>query len=279
MHGIVGSNRDWEKTAQTLVGDDYYKIHYTNQDFQLSTLNLPIEISYQNEPVDILDDQFRRKTKEQTKASVWLISYYTSNLTSEIWNGDLTLYAHRISNIIECIKVLTGKDKVILVGHSMGGLIARKFMTLHEKYRSSVHKILTVASPHEGVQAPLAILGHFIDLQNGSDFFRKLNRVWNYDRADNRLKWGVTGAINPKAISNFLRRMKNKTDSGGMGFVTLSSVFPFGEWEESIQYPDQEKLATKNFSYRLFTYAHHEDLLYHRSSFQGIRWALLDIKK
>lgn len=102
---------------------------------------------------------------EEPERWVWNISYYTLNGVKETIYGDLNLYARRLHKMIEIIKEITGKDKVIIVAHSMGGLVARKYMTTNNKCWESVYKILTVGTPNEGVEVSVGIVGQLRDLK------------------------------------------------------------------------------------------------------------------
>lgn len=265
IHGINGKTTDWARTAQTLSGGQYFQVRYTSH---LPIDSNPLEIRFNNRVVEPADLQHFPKT-----ASIWSVSYYTANKIREFWQGDLTLYAHRLAQIVDQIKAISQQPVVILIGHSMGGLVARRYMTLTNN-RESVYRILTIGSPHEGVETNFAILGHFIDLRKNSEFFRQLEQAWSQNWEQNRQKWGVIGSVNPDSWLNFWADDANLTDSGGMGYVKLSSVIPFGEWSEALANPDKEYFHTKHFAYRLFSYEHHNRLLYCQPTLRGIYWAL-----
>ena len=50
----------------------------------------------------------------------------------EALQGTLNTYAERLRDIIEVAKNMSGSEKVILISHSMGGLVARAYMTLDD---------------------------------------------------------------------------------------------------------------------------------------------------
>ena len=58
-------------------------------------------------------------------------------------------YAERLNEIIYNVKYLTGKDKVIIVAHSMGGLVTRRYMQLYGT--DSVDRVVLVGIPNHGV--------------------------------------------------------------------------------------------------------------------------------
>jgi triacylglycerol lipase len=73
---------------------------------------------------------------------------------SPVFN-DIDGYVEPVARRIEEICAATGADKVILVGHSMGGLVSRAYLRRHGAAR--VAKLVTLGSPHHGSR--LAVLG------------------------------------------------------------------------------------------------------------------------
>lgn len=59
-------------------------------------------------------------------------------------------YSQRLSNIVDLVLHHTGKDKVVIVSHSMGGLVSRNYI---KNYGGSekVHKLVTIGTPNHGV--------------------------------------------------------------------------------------------------------------------------------
>lgn len=72
----------------------------------------------------------------------------TSMITCEPVYGDIDDYAGQVHARIEEICAATGAAQVVLVGHSMGGLTARRYVQLHGPAR--VAKIITLGTPHHG---------------------------------------------------------------------------------------------------------------------------------
>ena len=98
----------------------------------------------------------------------------------------ISTYADRISKTIETLKSYTGKNKVILIAHSMGGLVAREYIS---KYGSqNVDTLITIGTPNHGIYGYIAELcedgflvfpGHVGsecgEMTAGSPFLTKLN--------------------------------------------------------------------------------------------------------
>ena len=89
-------------------------------------------------------------------------------------NGDVRLLADRLGTIIEEVCEETGYERVHVVGHSMGGLVARYYVQrLGGDER--VHTLVTLGSPHAGT-LPAYSLPHPLvrQLRPGSDIVREL---------------------------------------------------------------------------------------------------------
>ncbi|MCP9957661.1 esterase/lipase family protein [Streptomyces sudanensis] len=69
---------------------------------------------------------------------------------------DLRTAAHRLTDHVDELRARTGHDEVDLVGHSLGGLVARYYVQ-RLGGASHVRTVVTLGTPHEGTSAaPLA---------------------------------------------------------------------------------------------------------------------------
>jgi len=62
---------------------------------------------------------------------------------------NISTYSSRLNEIIKNVKYLTGKDKVVIVAHSMGCLVTRKYIQLYGE--NDLDKVILVGSPNHGV--------------------------------------------------------------------------------------------------------------------------------
>jgi uncharacterized alpha/beta hydrolase family protein len=92
----------------------------------------------------------------------------------------IDVYAERLNEIVSNVKYLTGKDKVIIVAHSMGGLVTRRYMQLYGT--NSLDKVIFVGVPNEGIDGFVLnycpVLGADIEcseMNKNSLFLAKLN--------------------------------------------------------------------------------------------------------
>ncbi len=80
---------------------------------------------------------------------------------------------------------LTGRNKVILMGHSMGGLAAREYIQNPNNWmpdgKHHVAKLVTTGTPHGGSNASMSFLGTlFTDIDNQSEAVRDLRTSYFY---------------------------------------------------------------------------------------------------
>lgn len=82
-------------------------------------------------------------------------------------------FAAELAREIEAVAGATGRERVILVCHSMGGLAAREYLRLHGNAR--VERLVTIASPHHGTAVAMFGMGaNAAQMARGSDFLARL---------------------------------------------------------------------------------------------------------
>lgn len=92
-----------------------------------------------------------------------------------------------LADKVEEVLAKTGSNKVDLVGHSMGGLVIRSYLT-EESARAKVQRVVTLGSPHAG--SKLAVFGPGAaakEMLPGSTFLKTLNQAGNQVPEDGRL--------------------------------------------------------------------------------------------
>lgn len=84
-------------------------------------------------------------------------------------------YARQLARFIAQVRADTGAERVVLVGHSMGGLVARACVAL-PGLAAQVEKLLTLGTPHHGSRhARLGVGANSRQLEADSDWLRRLN--------------------------------------------------------------------------------------------------------
>jgi pimeloyl-ACP methyl ester carboxylesterase len=88
---------------------------------------------------------------------------------------DLETLTEKLAKKVDEMRIRFKVDKVILVGHSMGGIIARNYVQ-NRGGAANVERIVTLGSPHHGSKlAPFALSPIGKTLLPGSEFIRRFN--------------------------------------------------------------------------------------------------------
>ena len=116
------------------------------------------------------------------KGSYYLVSYYdlgSYSLTTQK-SENIETYAIRLKELVDLLKLRTGKDKVNIIAHSMGGLVARSYLQIFGD--EDVNILILVATPNEGVSGSASSYCPFLgekkecnDMNENSIFIKKLN--------------------------------------------------------------------------------------------------------
>jgi hypothetical protein len=116
------------------------------------------------------------------KGSYYRVSYYNlgSYAISTQKSESIETYAIRLKELIDLLKFRTGRDKVVIVAHSMGGLVARSYLQIFGE--EDVDKIIMITTPNKGVSGSVSsycpILGEkkeCNDMSEESIFIKKIN--------------------------------------------------------------------------------------------------------
>ncbi|MDP3765272.1 MAG: hypothetical protein Q8R04_02060 [Nanoarchaeota archaeon] len=93
---------------------------------------------------------------------------------------NIDTYALRLKDLIELVKERTDKPKVNIIAHSMGGLVARRYIQIFGE--EDINKLAMIATPNRGLVGAIGDYCGFIgenrecqDMQSSSLFINKLN--------------------------------------------------------------------------------------------------------
>ncbi|MCX6709648.1 MAG: alpha/beta fold hydrolase, partial [Candidatus Woesearchaeota archaeon] len=146
------------------------------------------------------NDWGRSTSPIAVRASYYYISYYDLGFqTVESQKTDsIENYAIRLREIVEEVKRRTGSDKVIIIAHSMGGLVAREYLLLFGE--ESVDKMITIGTPNKGIEGALVeicpIFGsekECSDMAKNSIFLKRLNDERNSPKSVRMYTIAATG--------------------------------------------------------------------------------------
>ncbi len=94
---------------------------------------------------------------------------------------NIDTYAIRLKELLDVVEQRTGRNDVIIVAHSMGGLVARRYVQIFGP--DNVQQLVMIGTPNNGVRGSVAdfcpVIGEKLecrDMQEGSLFLNKLNR-------------------------------------------------------------------------------------------------------
>jgi len=120
------------------------------------------------------------------RATYYYISYYDLGdyqLTTLKTEG-IENYAIRLKELIDLVLEKSGKDKLVIVAHSMGGLVAREYLTLFGE--DDISKLIMVGTPNHGVKGSVKEYCGLIgsdkecrDMAEDSIFLKRLNEAKN----------------------------------------------------------------------------------------------------
>jgi uncharacterized alpha/beta hydrolase family protein len=116
------------------------------------------------------------------RASYYFDEFYEPSVTLvQTKSENIDTYAVRLNEIVKSVKQMTGKPKVILVAHSMGGLVSRRYLQVFGV--NDVDRLVMIGTPNHGINGTVgrlcAVTGSELecrDMQSTSLFINKLNR-------------------------------------------------------------------------------------------------------
>ncbi len=93
---------------------------------------------------------------------------------------NIDAYALRLKDLIDIVKERTNKPKVNIIAHSMGGLVARRYVQIFGE--DDIDKLIMIVTPNKGISGTISDYCGFIgenrecqDMQENSLFINKLN--------------------------------------------------------------------------------------------------------
>ncbi len=118
----------------------------------------------------------------------WVLIYIKKRLEKDGWDQvymwnymppfkNIPYYAEQLKEKVDDILEKTGHEKIILIAHSMGGLLARYYIDFLNG-KSYVEKLITLGTPHNGTQLwSFTYSSCGIDMRPGSDFLKNLKPI------------------------------------------------------------------------------------------------------
>ena len=115
--------------------------------------------------------RFRRAIVRRGIAPVYTMNYGPPH-------GDIDDFAEQLAAKIDSICAATGAERVVLAGHSMGGLVSRAYLRRFGADR--VAKLITIGTPHHGSVLAWSFPGRGMEqMRPGNPWLAELNRNEN----------------------------------------------------------------------------------------------------
>lgn len=137
-------------------------------------------------------------------------SYILSAEKSE----SIDTYAIRVKELVDTLRERTGSDQVTIVAHSMGGLVARRYLQIFGD--ENVAQLIMIGTPNHGVEASVASLCPWLgadkeceEMQASSPFLLRLNDPSNQPSI---------------SLTEFIGRGCDMHGENGDGVVTVESA-------------------------------------------------------
>jgi len=120
----------------------------------------------------------------------------------EYWSlGKTASAAKRLAEYVEEVRAATEADQVDLIGHSMGGMVARYYVTLLGG-DGAVANLITLGSPHAGTDVSAVGIGRPAkELLLGSSLVQRLDAAPPPERTRLTVIWSRADALVPGAHS------------------------------------------------------------------------------
>lgn len=149
-HAYKGGEKVWvnQDEAVKLGDDDYFDVLRLKPDGQ--TAEADLSLTGDLTPFGYSDiDQFFKELGYGKGKNYFIFPYD--------WRKDIRTTKDGLDALIEQAKAASGKDKVNIVAHSMGGLVARYYIADEEKAKK-INKLIGLGVPHLGAPSLLKAL-------------------------------------------------------------------------------------------------------------------------
>jgi triacylglycerol lipase len=173
--------------------------------------------------------RLKRRMEKRGWINVFTLNYST-------FHGNIFQMVEELTQKVEKVRKQTGSSQVDIVAHSLGGIVARTYMSLGEG-RGNVRKLVTLGTPHQGtllsfmakglsrgaLDADLKINSYLMRLLNQTEIPRSSEITSIYSPFD----WTVVPAANGHVTGRPAKKFKNiKLDFvGHMGLLYSTESF------------------------------------------------------
>ena len=212
VHGLNGSDSSWTESIDKITDITDFSNPYINNGIFHAVLNISSSTNYS----DDVKTSFSNWQNRLNNNDIYCVNFYnaynaaTDNILlhqdqnadneSESNESAITKQGYTLKTIIDSVLKKTGAEKVILFGHSMGGLEIREYLQKTDEtgkhvwwidpddneYGHKVAKVVTFGTPHGGSDlsdVPSVLSDWLADIDKNSEAVRDL-RNSNDDEDD-----------------------------------------------------------------------------------------------
>jgi pimeloyl-ACP methyl ester carboxylesterase len=185
IHGLVSTNETWS-ILSTDMENDYGWSFGGNMNF---CLNQDGDTTKANAKYDYRD---WTNISALSAADLYTVNFNVDTFgnsilteTSYIESNESAIVKQGLAvrDAVKHVLQVTGRDKVILVGHSMGGLAAREYLQNQNIWQADgqhhVAKLLTIGTPHGGSNTTVDDLGGLYSFDEQSEAVRDLRTSYD----------------------------------------------------------------------------------------------------
>lgn len=196
IHGLNSSSETWNTTTNYF--DTQYGYTYGGRfDFCLNADNNNFNANknfYPTPNADIIafENSIIEGDYYTVNFNVKIDGSFNTNVLSN--QAAIAKQGAALKKAIEKVLQITGKEKVVLVGHSMGGLCSREYIQNSENWQSDgkhhVAKLLTLGTPHGGSNASDNSLAGLTGVDIRSEAIRDLKETYYYSGEKSHFLFG-----------------------------------------------------------------------------------------
>lgn len=187
VHGWIGDNTAWLNFADSILNKQYGWSNGGVLDYCLNYDNNVYTGELYNDFHDYVEPAYTRvgdyyfiNFDIDANGNWWDYVGHNYNTPSQSNQSAIVKQGYAVGNAIIRILSLTGRDKVILMGHSMGGLASREYLqrwTLNDG-ETHVAKLVTCGTPNQGANSTQWGLGVGDNTDEKSEAVRDLRRSY-----------------------------------------------------------------------------------------------------
>lgn len=182
IHGLNSNNETWDP-FKTYLENNHDLLNGGTMNFCLNSDGDLKIAGFENDYIDFQAENQNNLKKGDFYFINFDVDYYglspAISLVNVLGNQQAIYKQGRaVRDAIKHVLKVSGKDKVVLIGHSMGGLAAREYLSNSNIWQTDgnhhVAKLFTTGTPHGGTNSTILGAGALLGLDETADATRDL---------------------------------------------------------------------------------------------------------